>query len=215
MAIVAPPPHSEAEALIKEARARQLRRRLLAAAGLAIGAAIGLSLYAFTTRGGYTRPAGDSAGLAPPVCRASRLSASFGTGGAGGLALGGLVLGNTGSRPCSLPVGRPIVQVIFRSKPLPAQERPWDPSEQFGARAGHILGPGKKAFFEIGWRGWCPNPSAAPTSPHATLSVRFRGGLRLAVPDTPDDRNGVSLPGCGEPLHPAPWIAVSRLLRYP
>ena len=38
-----PPPHDELEALIKEARARQLRRRLLGAAGIAVAAATGLS----------------------------------------------------------------------------------------------------------------------------------------------------------------------------
>ena len=36
-----PPSHDELEALIKEARARQLRRRLLGAAGVAIAAALG------------------------------------------------------------------------------------------------------------------------------------------------------------------------------
>src|SRR6476659_4818168 len=42
-----PPSHDELEALIKEARARQLRRRLLGAAGVAIAAALGISIYAF------------------------------------------------------------------------------------------------------------------------------------------------------------------------
>jgi uncharacterized protein DUF4232 len=46
-----PPAHDELEALIKEARARQLRRRLLGAAGVAIAAALGLSIYAFMTDG--------------------------------------------------------------------------------------------------------------------------------------------------------------------
>ena len=49
-----PPSHDELEALIKEARARQLRRRLLGAAGVAIAAAVGLSLSALGT-GGATR----------------------------------------------------------------------------------------------------------------------------------------------------------------
>jgi hypothetical protein len=43
-----PPSQDELEALIKEARARQLRRRLLGAAGIAIAAAVGLSVYALT-----------------------------------------------------------------------------------------------------------------------------------------------------------------------
>jgi hypothetical protein len=46
-----PPSHDELEALIKEVRQRQLRRRLLGAAVVAISAAIGLGAYAFTTAG--------------------------------------------------------------------------------------------------------------------------------------------------------------------
>lgn len=48
MRILAPPPRhpaDELEALIREARERQLRRRLLGAAAVAIGAAIGLGVY--------------------------------------------------------------------------------------------------------------------------------------------------------------------------
>jgi len=58
-----PPTHDELEALIKEARARQLRRRLLGAAEIAIAAAIGLSVYSLfigapgkTAIGGRGRP---------------------------------------------------------------------------------------------------------------------------------------------------------------
>jgi hypothetical protein len=49
------PSHDELEALIKEARARQVRRRLLGAAGVAIVAAAVLSTYALAT-GGAGRP---------------------------------------------------------------------------------------------------------------------------------------------------------------
>jgi hypothetical protein len=104
-----------------------------------------------------------------------------------------------------------VVQVIFHGKPLATREQPWA-SEGFGTPAGQILGPSKKTYFQIGWSSACPNPAAAPESRHATLSVRFRGGLRLAVPDTPPDRF-VSLPGCGEAVHPTPRIFVSGLLR--
>jgi hypothetical protein len=142
------------------------------------------------------------------------LSTSFGTGGAAGTALGPLSIDNTADRACSLPVERPVVQVIFRGKPLATSETPWGADQDFGPPAGHILEPGRKVFFEIGWSSACPNPAAAPASPHATLLARFRGGLRLAVPDSPDDRNGVFLPGCGEAVHPRPSIGVSRLLRY-
>jgi len=207
-----PPPHDELEALIREARGRQLRRRLLGAAGVAIGAAVGLSVYALTIGGGgHASPTGGSAIGSPPLCRASQLSTSFGTGGAAGTALGPLWIDNTADRACSLPGGRPVVEVIFRGKPLATREQPWE-SKDFGTPAGHILRPGEKRFFQIGWSSACPNPAAAPESRHATLLARFRGGLRLAVPDTPPDRF-VSLPGCGEALHPTPRIYVTRLLR--
>lgn len=47
-----PPAQDELEALIKEARERQLRRRLLAAAGVAVAAALGLGIYAILVGGG-------------------------------------------------------------------------------------------------------------------------------------------------------------------
>jgi hypothetical protein len=49
-----PPSHDELEALIKEARARQLRRRLLGAASIATAAAAGLGIYA--TLGSHANP---------------------------------------------------------------------------------------------------------------------------------------------------------------
>ena len=61
-----PPAHDELEALIKEARARQLRRRLLGAAGVAIAAALGLSVYAFFS-GGVSRAASSDRGPSQAV----------------------------------------------------------------------------------------------------------------------------------------------------
>jgi hypothetical protein len=123
------------------------------------------------------------------------------------------VIGNVADRSCLLPVGRPIVHVIFGGRTLQTRERAWAPDQQFGRPAGHILRPRTRAFFEIGWRGSCQNPAAVPEGHHARLSLRFRDGLRLAVPETAAD-HFVSLPGCGEAVHPTPWIAVSDLLRY-
>jgi hypothetical protein len=53
-----PPSHQELEALIKEARARQLRRRLLGSAGVAIAAALSLIVYVLVTGG--THPVGTA-----------------------------------------------------------------------------------------------------------------------------------------------------------
>jgi hypothetical protein len=209
-----PPSVDELELLIREARERQLRRRLLGAAGVAIAAAIGLGIYALMIAG---RPgagaSGNPSAAGAPLCRASQLSGSFVPGGAAGNILGGLVLANIGGRACSLPARRPAVHITFRGKPVPTEEGSWGPNEQFGVPAGHTLRPRAKAMVEIGWRDWCPNLTAAPDSRRATLFLRFRGGLRLAVPETPPDRFA-AVPGCGEAVHPTPRIAVSGLLRY-
>jgi len=207
-----PPRLNDPEALIKEARARQVRRRLLGAACVASVAALGLSVYSVTA-GHEHHAANVSQRVQAPVCRAAQLSASFSPGGAAGITLGGLVIANASGRSCSVPATRPTVQVTIRGRTLSARQRSWGPDQQFGPRAGPVLRPGTRAYFEIGWRNWCPNPAASAVSRHATLLLRFRGGLRLAVPETAADR-GVSVPGCGEAVHPAPWIAVSPLLRY-
>lgn len=65
MSVVAPPPVAppgpdELELLIREARERQLRRRLLGAAAVAIVAAIGLSVYGFVTGGSAQGDSGSS-----------------------------------------------------------------------------------------------------------------------------------------------------------
>ncbi|HEY2311876.1 MAG TPA: DUF4232 domain-containing protein [Gaiellaceae bacterium] len=69
-----PPPQEELEALIKEARERQLRRRLLGAAGVAIAAAIGLGIYAIATGG--THNSGLGSGPGPQIAAAPCSSAA-------------------------------------------------------------------------------------------------------------------------------------------
>lgn len=64
------PPHDDAELLIKEARARQLQRRLIGAAGLAVAAAVSIAAYAIAT-GSTRQPGATSGGQARPAtgCR--------------------------------------------------------------------------------------------------------------------------------------------------
>ena len=71
MSIVAPPRHDDPELLVREARARQLRRRLGVAALIAVAAGAALSFYAITNRahssssvavGGGTRAAAPATG---------------------------------------------------------------------------------------------------------------------------------------------------------
>ena len=81
-----PAPQDGLEALIEEARARQLRRRLFGAASVAIVAAIGLAGYALTIGGSTDLPGGAAKpeAEAPPLCRSSQLSASSYWNGAAG-----------------------------------------------------------------------------------------------------------------------------------
>jgi len=66
-----PPSRDDLEALIEEARARQLRRRLLGAAGVAIAAALGLSVYALTIGGQPAASTAQKGSSGVPFCCAS------------------------------------------------------------------------------------------------------------------------------------------------
>src|ERR1700758_2425229 len=92
-----PPAHNELEALIKEARERQLRRRLLGAAGIARAAAVSLGVYAFVTGGKVDRITQEPTNAGPagaPLCRPGQLSAFAGWQGATQSMLGGAGITN-------------------------------------------------------------------------------------------------------------------------
>jgi hypothetical protein len=184
----------------------------MAAAGVAVAAAIGISLYS-VVEGQTATPTGRRAlagGL--PLCRASQLSASAGLSGAAGTALVPTFITNISSAACGLPTGRPLVRITFRGKPIPTRERPWGSGVQFGRRAGQVLNAGRKVYVELGWSGSCPRPAQAPTNGRVMLTLLFHGGLRVTGPETtPEGVPGV--PGCGEVLQPPPWLGVSSPLR--
>lgn len=209
-----PPPHDELEALIKEARERQLRRRLLGAAGVAIVAALGLGAYALTI-GGRTRSSGTSltrAGV--PPCRSSQLLTSAMFGASGGTTFNPVQLTNTSGRACALPAGTPALQILFRGKPFPIAQQSWRGSlRAWGTPAGRTLAAGKQAFVELRWRDWCPRPAQAPLRGAVTLVLRFDGGLRVTAPQSSPDVPGPALPGCGEVVHPRQGVDISPLLR--
>ena len=175
--MIAPPrpQHDELEALIKEARARQLRRRLLGAAGVAIVAALGLSVYAATIGG--SRPASNvaqtgSAGV--PLCRSGELSASAGFQGGTQTMLGSVTLQNTGGAPCSLPQQRPLMSISWRGKVLPTKERgmsdgpPWPRAR--------VLAPGQKASVYWQWLS-CGGQGVPQVAVQPTFTLRFGSNL--------------------------------------
>ena len=172
-----PPSHDELEALIKEARERQLRRRLLGAAGVAIASAVALSVYAFTLgSGGLPTVVSGSGRVAPPECRASQLSAQAALNGATGSMAGFATVTNTGLTACSLPTTRPRVSIVWRGEQMPTQQK------SFAGPGGvpiHVLAPGRAAFVHMDWSEWCGTPSAG-TVIRPTFSLRF-GGLVVAA----------------------------------
>jgi hypothetical protein len=107
-----PPAPGDPEALIKEARERLLRRRLLGATAVAIVAALGLGAYALT--GGSNRLGKSAATRRPaslPICRSDQLSGSAGFQGATQTMLGAVTLINTSATACSLPQQHPLVSI--------------------------------------------------------------------------------------------------------
>src|SRR4051794_38748886 len=89
-----PPSHDDLEALIKEARERQLRRRLLGAASVAVVAAIGLGVYALTIGGSNDGHAAVRSPSSAPLCRSAQLSASSYWNGAAGTLINFFTIAN-------------------------------------------------------------------------------------------------------------------------
>jgi hypothetical protein len=187
------PPHDELELLIKEARERQLRRRLLGAAGLAVSAALGLAVYALTVGG--NQPAESTAQRGPavvPFCRSAQLSGSTGFQGATQTMLGGVTIQNTSNAACSLPQLRPLVTISWRGKVLPTEERPMRTGPPW-PRA-HVLAPGRKA--SVFWQWWTCGAIGVPQAAvRPTLTLRF--GPRLVVSARADESTPPSCSGLG------------------
>ena len=188
-----PPSDDELEALIKEARARQLRRRLLGAAAVAIAAAIGLGAYALAIGGGSQAATTSGAPTGtPPLCRSSQLSATAGLNGAVGTMLGPVTLTNNGDSACSLPTGRPSVRILWRGRVLPARET--DGTKLFRGPPARVLAPHSTAAITMDWSNWCGKPSEG-TVIQPTFELRWTDGLGVDAPDHP----ALTPPRCGSP----------------
>jgi len=179
-----PPSQDELEALIKEARARQVRRRLLGAVVLAIMAAGALGVYAVLGGGGSDRPVGGSpiGPAGPPPCLASQLSSTAGLNGAVGTLAGTVILTNADSSACSFPTGRPSVSVLWQGHVLSTHEAEM---ERSSGRPVPVLGPHSGAAIDMDWANWCGRLDHR-TASDPTFRLSWHG-LTVDVP------NGVSV----------------------
>jgi Domain of unknown function (DUF4232) len=178
-----PPSHDQLEALIREARARQLRRRLFGTAAVAIVSAIGLGIVALTTGGGL--PSGIGSGSprgASPLCRSSQLSVAAIWDGAVGNLFNFFTITNRGTSACSLPLRRPTVVLTRGGSQLKVEERaPSGPGVFPPGRPVHSLAPGQRAVVHLDWFNWC-GPQVPFEQTNTTVTVRFTGGLHVTAP---------------------------------
>ena len=197
-----PPAQDEIELLIEEARARQLRRRLLGAAAVAIVAAVSLSVYALAIGdGGHAGPTGGSASAGAPLCRASQLSSTAGLNGEAGTIGGTVLLRNTSGDACSLPTGRPDVTVLWGGHVLPTRQAAIPEPR---ARPVPLLAPHFAAAIDVDWANWCGRLShGTPIDP--TFRLTWAGRLQIDVP------NGVSArPRCDGGGTSASVVSIGR-----
>jgi hypothetical protein len=174
-----PPSRGDLEALIKEARERQLRRRLLGSGGVAIAAAIGLCAYAVAI-GGHSsrtnRPVPSARTVAR--CQASQLSASSYWNGAAGTLINVFSIANRGSSTCSLPPERPLALLRWHGSLLKVSERASSLEALVPGKPLHILAPGRRAAVYMQWWNWCGRPQNGLI---ATVALRFHDGLRVTA----------------------------------
>ncbi|HEY2741714.1 MAG TPA: DUF4232 domain-containing protein [Gaiellaceae bacterium] len=173
-----PPSHDDLEALIKEARERQLRRRLLGAAGIAIVAALGLSIYAFTLDRGASSGGTRSAGAAAvSVCRSHQLVGTTFLQAATMSGVGPITITNVSDAGCVLPSGMPSIRITWHGSTLAVQER------TMKGRPGqpvHLLRPGATAAVPLVWSNWCGRPQGMV---RRVFYARFPNGLTVRAPE--------------------------------
>jgi hypothetical protein len=173
-----PPTHDELEALIKEARERQVRRRMIGVAGIAIASALGLGLYALISGFSPGSTAGNSPGLAgAPLCRSAQLSAQADFNHVGGrpAIFGGVMIYNTSRSKCSLPHQRPVVLMSSSRGRVPIREHGFE-HELTSALGGPepLMAHGAFAEVYVLWSNWCAKPASA-------LTLKFAEGVQVAA----------------------------------
>ena len=191
-----PPAHDELEALIKEARARQLRRRLLGAAGVAIVAAIGLGIYALVPgrqSADLGRPPSRVGGSPAQPCRTAQLTATTFFQGATQSMVGGLEVTNASSTACRLPKGRPHVRMVWHGKSIRVRERGMRGSALPPWPAARLLAPGAKAEVVMQWQQNWTSCRRVIENFRPRFDLHFQGGLAVTATGT-----GMAAPACSQ-----------------
>jgi hypothetical protein len=196
-----PPEHEELEALIKEARERQLRRRLLGAAGVAIAVAISLGLYFLIAGGTSGSTSGNSSNrsTAAPSCRSTQLAAQTNFEHAGGQPIlgGAVMIYNTSPSKCSLPHQAPVVLLSSGSRQVPIKQ--FANSALNDPHNGPLLANGAFAKVNVIWSNWCANPATAVT-------LRFGHGAQVTA-------RLITQPSCSNPSEPTTFATGRTLTR--
>jgi hypothetical protein len=215
MSTVAPPPHDELEALIREARARQHRRWLAGAAVAAASAAVVVGVYAIV--GGHSRASGQGQARRPPLasvprCRPEQLRVSeHGDGAYTGHSVLEFAIANVSGTSCTVR-GRPRVQLVMRG----GRVRPGDvyPLRNVRRRSDAtvpprtvVLRPGGSASFLV--------VVVNQVGRHGPLTGRFCAWSRAFLITPPGGRSplraGYSLSDCGLGVTP---LVAGRVDRY-
>lgn len=211
-----PPSQDELEALIREARQRQLRRRLVVALVVAAVAAAVLGIYFVFASGRSARAAaGHPRGLTGSDCRTANVAVKeIPISGAGSLYRFGLQLTNRGST-CRLG-GYPLLRFVDAKGTLPFLFR-------YLGKPRLVTVPERHSIFSIvGWArcdlGGIRAPTKTtlgfPTSPEATTVTSPLGGPSICKPGIPTEGRVVTVTPFGSLRAVGPvslnWTAVNQ-----
>ena len=141
-------------------------------------------------------PSAPAPRIAPP-CRSVALTARLELQGAGGSLVGGVLLTNRGSAPCSLR-GRVAGRFIGGSDPAGVKliaVAPQQPEPRVPVPSLNALRPGESAFVGVRWTNWCG--ATAPTALKLRLpsgeGIHLRLGQGAARCDAPSSPSSLAL----------------------
>jgi Protein of unknown function (DUF4232) len=202
-----PPSQDELDALIREARDRQGRRRFLGVALVAMAAGVALGINAVTSSGaGHKVPQARGLGgpASAPSCQSTQLSATVGFQASTQQIVGGAQIKNASDQSCALPTEWPRVRLSANRKRLAVVQDRLHGASAFPVV--RVLAPGGRALVPMQWGNWCGTPHQQPShggEPLVLLRVHF--ALRFG-PDTVVTATSMGEPPCLEPQDPSALI---------